>query len=318
MATAQAPSSVRALVTGASGFFGTRLVRSLLQHGQQVTALCYPDASGLPESPNLQVVVGDVRDPSVLKEAVQPRPECVYHLAGTLATESERQPWMAIEVNLLASLRLLELLKARPVRFVFASSVAVYGSTVNAPVSEKTITLPDSYYGITKASVEQWGLFQRRHSGMDFRALRLGVIVAAGQNPARPSSTAFFSVAIERAARGMAVEIPVGLDTTLPLLYWRDALAALLRAGTAPTAESAIYNVSWAMASAGDLVETLQRYLPQSQISVSPDPELEAAASVWRNLRMDCTRARRELGWSAAYDLDSMVADMMREVSTSA
>ncbi len=307
-------SSTLSLVTGASGFFGSRLVRTLLERGHSVTALCYPNADTLPRSPNLRVLVGDLRDPSLLEQALAETPSCVYHLAGMLATASERQPWLAIEVNLLATLRLFELLKDWGVRLVFASSVSAYGSQVRPPVSEKTEAMPDSYYGITKASVEQWGMFYRRRHRLDFRALRFAAIVAAGQDPARLSSTAFVSLAMERAARGLAYDLPVGPDTTVPVCYWRDALSALLRAGQVETTEHAVFNIGAGLVSAQDVVDVVGRHLPHLRLGFTPDPKVEAAAAAWRNLRIDCSRARRQLGWWAAYDLNAMVLDMIREV----
>ena len=148
------------VVTGGAGFLGSRVIRSLLQ-AQDAGRLPVPvdsvvslDLAPCPvEDPRVSSRVGDMADPAVLAEAITADTAGIFHLAAVLSGGAEQDFNLALRVNVDATERLLEAARgtgARP-RFVFTSSLAVFGSAVPTVVPEDLATQPESTYGATKA-----------------------------------------------------------------------------------------------------------------------------------------------------------------------
>jgi len=127
-----------ALVTGAGGFLGGALARSLAQDGWDVAAL--------ERGADLADAV-DTLGP----------PELVFHAAGGASVGASLADPAADRANTVGTLRaLLELLQAKAprARLVYPSSAAVYGDAGPGPISETAALVPVSPYGLHKAEAE--------------------------------------------------------------------------------------------------------------------------------------------------------------------
>ncbi len=124
------------LITGGAGFIGSHLADALLARGHRVRAMDSltpqvhgPDAAR-PEylDPDVELITGDVRDPSAVKRALKGI-DVVYHLAAAVGVgQSMYEIAQYTSVNNLGTAVLLEALTARPVqRLVVASSMSLYG-----------------------------------------------------------------------------------------------------------------------------------------------------------------------------------------------
>jgi UDP-glucose 4-epimerase len=140
------------LVTGGAGFLGRSVVPALLTAGARVTVA---DRDPYP-SPDVESVVGDLREPAVRDKAVQPGLTGIVHLAAvTSVLGSLRDPALVHEVNVDASAGLLELARVREVpRFVMTSTNAVTGDVGEATIHEGLPLRPLTPYGATKAAAE--------------------------------------------------------------------------------------------------------------------------------------------------------------------
>ena len=128
--------SDRVLITGGAGFIGSHLADELLREGYVVRALdnLSPQVHGQdahpPDylDPSVEVVVGDVRDPSVVRDALQ-GVDGVFHLAAAVGVgQSMYEIAEYTSVNNLGTAVLLEALVKSPVRrLVVASSMSLYG-----------------------------------------------------------------------------------------------------------------------------------------------------------------------------------------------
>lgn len=124
------------LITGGAGFIGSHLGDELLAHGYRVRALdnLSPQVHGPQRArpsylhPDVELVVGDVRDPDAVREALKGI-DAVYHLAAAVGVgQSMYEIEAYTSVNNVGTAVLLEALVERPVeRLVVASSMSIYG-----------------------------------------------------------------------------------------------------------------------------------------------------------------------------------------------
>jgi nucleoside-diphosphate-sugar epimerase len=137
------------LVTGAAGFIGQHLVRTLAQRGVQVRAVDIQPSLQQAEMPGVQYIQQDLRDAGALPELLA-GVTTVYHLASAhlQATASESQ---FREVNVDAAVALVRSAAQAGVRrFVHASTVGIYGHVVSPPATEDSPTAPGNMYERTK------------------------------------------------------------------------------------------------------------------------------------------------------------------------
>lgn len=126
----------RALVTGGAGFIGSNLADRLAREGCEVVVLDSLARAGVDRNlawlkarhgARVRALVADVRDSAAVAEAVEGA-DVVFHLAAQVAvTDSLQRPVEDFEVNVAATLRLLEAVRATGAPVVFASTNKVYG-----------------------------------------------------------------------------------------------------------------------------------------------------------------------------------------------
>jgi len=145
------------LVTGASGFVGTHLVKRLVADGHQVYALVR-STSKVEELKQVttELVYGDVRDKASLEQIFQQHQEIntIFHLASLLTpvTVRDRVYW---EVNYQGTQNVLDACRVLPLKaFVHCSSVGVIGPLPEIPANEQSRCAPDSNYGESKYQAE--------------------------------------------------------------------------------------------------------------------------------------------------------------------
>lgn len=156
------------LVTGGAGFMGSHLSRELLNDGHSVTVL--DDLSGgfednLPRAADL--IQGSINDVDLVSRLFEQRRfEYVYHLAAYAAEGlSHFIKRYNYNNNLIGSVNLINAAINHGVKcFVFTSSIAVYGSSLELPMSESSQPQPEDSYGIAKLVWNRNWWFARRCS----------------------------------------------------------------------------------------------------------------------------------------------------------
>jgi UDP-glucose 4-epimerase len=149
----------RVLVTGGAGFIGSHVSDSLLARGHQVTVL--DDLSGgfadnVPRA--AEFVNGSITDAGLIDRLFADRRfDYVYHLAAYAAEGlSHFIRRFNYTNNLIGSVNLINASINHDVNcFVFTSSIAVYGTSDELPMTEETLPRPEDPYGIAKLAVEQ-------------------------------------------------------------------------------------------------------------------------------------------------------------------
>src|SRR6201987_2134383 len=181
---------MRALVTGGAGFIGAHVARHLLESGHDVVVL--DDLSGgyeanVPEGAGF--VPGSVVDPELVDDLFRTHGfSHVFHLAAYAAEGlSHFIRRFNYENNVLGSVNVVNAaVRAETVeRFVFASSIAVYGPA-QTPMSEDVLPEPEDPYGIAKYAVELDLAAAQRMFGLEYTIFRPHNVYGELQNLADP------------------------------------------------------------------------------------------------------------------------------------
>jgi len=152
----------KALVTGADGFIGSHLTELLLENGYKVKALAQYNSfnywgwlEDIPTNSNLEIVIGDVRDPHFCTEIVKGT-DIVFHLAALIAIPySYMAPGSYVETNIKGTLNICQAVKdSGSIRLLNTSTSEVYGTAQYTPIDEKHPKQPQSPYSATKIAAD--------------------------------------------------------------------------------------------------------------------------------------------------------------------
>jgi nucleoside-diphosphate-sugar epimerase len=274
-----------------------------------------------------ETYVGDIRDRTLLDrlESMFEVTE-VYHLAALLSTRAEFTPETAHDVNVGGTLNLLRLAAeqarshGKPVRFLFPSSIAVYGfhdpkikEQVGA-VAEDEHTWPTTMYGCNKLYCEHLGRYyanfyrqlarDRMEHVVDFRCLRYPGLISAETLPSGGTSD-YAADMIHAAAQGKPYACFVRPDTRIPFMTMPDAIDALIALARVPAERltRCIYNVRAFNPSAGELAELVGRHFPAAEVTFNPDPPRQTIVDSWPT-DVDDSAARADWGFAPKHDLE--------------
>lgn len=170
------------LVTGADGFIGSHLVELLVKSGYDVRAFCMYNSNGswgwldnLPRSTkdHVDVVLGDIRDPLCVKDAVRGC-EKVFHLAALIAIPySYSAPSSYVDTNIHGTLNVVQAARDLGVsRVVHTSTSEVYGTAQFVPITEDHPLIGQSPYAASKIGADQIALSFWRSFGTPVSVLR--------------------------------------------------------------------------------------------------------------------------------------------------
>jgi nucleoside-diphosphate-sugar epimerase len=323
------------LITGANGEIGHGLIAHLSQQkGVRIVAI---DLQPLEESLQrhcYRTYTGDILDSALLENLSTGHDfDTIYHLAALLSTRSERQPTLAHRVNVDGTLSLLEIAvtqsrqQGRVVKFIYPSSIAVYGLPDAATkakagrITESQWCEPRTMYGINKLYCEQLGRYYSLHyrqldaetpNGLvDFRGLRFPGLISATTLPSGGTSD-FAPEILHYAAQGKPYPCFAREDTKIPFMAMPDAITALLKLQDAPRERlrRQVYNVTSFSPSAKEVYDRVLASFPQAKISFVPDLKRQAILDSWPENTND-SDARKDWGWAPAYDMERAFSEYL-------
>ncbi len=171
----------KVLVTGGTGFLGSRLAEENVRIGNQVEVwdLCERETSKYP-------IYGiDMNDEKLMTERLRAfQPDIIFHCAGSADVRvSVENPKLDFERNVCITHNLLfglHKLNMHNTRLIFLSSAAVYGNPISLPIKENMEINPLSPYALHKAMCEHICTYFRKNYGVDARIARIFSAYGAG------------------------------------------------------------------------------------------------------------------------------------------
>jgi threonine 3-dehydrogenase len=302
------------LITGGAGNLARGVGPLLAERFDRLVLFDEKPLDGMPAPAEFQC--GDLTDAARLEElfAVY-RPDSVVHLASLLSGSSERDRVRGWHVNATGTLLLLEAALRHGVRtFLFTSTVAAFGGKLPDPLTDDAPQWPDGLYGVTKVACERLGVYYHHRHGVDFRCLRLPIIVSPFAPPG--AASAFASQAFIEAARHGRFTFRVRAETRLALIYFQDAVRAMasLLLASAERLTARVYNIHGMTATAGEIAEAVARRLPKADLRFEPDRAVADLLASWPGA-IDDSRARADWDWEPQFDLERTADHMVGEVA---
>ena len=152
----------RALVTGADGFIGSRLIEMLVKKGYQVKALSQYNSfnnwgwlEDVDCKDKIEILTGDIRDPHYCK-LITRDVDVVFHLAALIAIPySYIAPDSYVDTNIKGALNICQAAKENGnIRVIHTSTSEVYGTAQYVPIDENHPLQPQSPYSATKIAAD--------------------------------------------------------------------------------------------------------------------------------------------------------------------
>jgi nucleoside-diphosphate-sugar epimerase len=239
---------MKILVTGSGGMIGRKLVERLVADrslgGKPIESLTLVDVvdSPIPEGApaDTKAIVTDFSEKGVAQTLVQERPDVIFHLAAIVSGDAEANFEKGYKINFNGSWALLEAVRLesdkapyKP-RFVFASTLAVFGPPFPDNIPDDFALTPTTSYGTQKAMTELLLADYSRKGFMDGVGVRLPTICI---RPGKPNKAAsgFFSGILREPLNGQEAPLPVGDDVRHWFASPRAAVGFFITAATLDT-----------------------------------------------------------------------------------
>lgn len=301
------------VVTGGCGFIGSHICEALVGRGCRVRVL--DDlSSGYRENlrhlePAVDVVVGDVRDPAAVRHVVAGARGIFHEAALVSVFDSVKRPADCHDINATGTLNILQAAREAGVkRVVLASTAASYGNDPTLPKREDMRPQPESPYAVAKVAGEHYQRIFSSLYGVETVTLRYFNVFGPRQDPRSPYSGVISKFADDLKANRSPTIFGDGLQSR-DFVFVKDVVQAnLLAMFDAIRAEGQIYNVaSGTTATLLDLLAALCRLVGRS---VQPVHEAPRAGDI-RHSAADISRARGDLGYAPAFDLESGLRELL-------
>ena len=307
------------LVTGAAGMIGSKLAAALIARGEiggtALTGLTLVDmvAPPLPTGIPGAALAADLSDPAAAAALMEQKPDVVFHLAAVVSGEAEADLEKGYAVNMHGTTALLEAAARergyRP-RFVFASSIAVFGTPLPDPIPDGHPTRPLTSYGTQKAVGELLVNDYSRRGLVDGVSIRLPTICVRPGAPNKAAS-GFFSSILREPLAGRPAVLPVEDDVKHWFASPRAAVGFLLHAAAMDLSEvgpDRALSMPGVAATVAEEIAALERAAgPEAvaRIEREPDETVRAIVASWPRA-FEAERARA-LGFEAEADMDAII-----------
>ena len=260
------------MVTGGTGFIGQRIVRKLVERGEEVVCfdLAPPRANMELLLDRIKVYRGDMLQVPHLLEAINTHQvHKIIHMAALLPPDTEDRPHFGMQVNIQGTNNVFEVARWPGIqRVVYASSIAVYGvqeTFGDRPVNEDDLAAPVNVYGMTKAANDfAAGKYIDRY-GSDLVGVRICTVFGHGRVTGMTGVIGGLMMSLP--AVGQPVSMPYHQDEPSPMIHAEDAAEIFVRAALSEGLKHRIYISGGHLATIRDMADTVRSFIPDAQIT---------------------------------------------------
>lgn len=219
------------LVTGAAGFIGAAVAERLLAGGHTVVTIDNLSTGYMERIPPGAVFIqGDVADKKALSQMDNETFDAIIHIAGQSSGEiSFENPVYDLQTNTQSTLLLLDL--ARRIgckKFIYASTMSVYGDHQPPQCKENAENLPKSFYAVGKIASEHYMRIYAEQFGIACTALRLFNTYGIGQN-LRNLKQGMASIYLAMAINDHRIVVKGSKDRFRDFVYIDDVVEAIVK-----------------------------------------------------------------------------------------
>ena len=301
------------LVTGGAGFLGSYVCDLHLERGDAVVALDLADGSKLRHRlghARLRFVRGSVADRALIEREIEAC-DVVYHLAAVADPKVYvSDPLRTMQLDLVASLHVVDAAAQYQRKLVFTSSSEVYGRNPDVPWAEDddrvlgSTTVNRWCYSTAKAAVEHYILAHHQRSGLEFVIYR--PFNFYGPRLDSLGAGRVITMFLERFLTGAPVEVHGDGTQTRTFCYVEDAARAVVAGTLADSTRNTVLNVgSDQERSIMELAEVMKR-VGRFESDIELVPYQEAFGGSYEDIPRrapDLTRIHSLLGWKATTPL---------------
>ncbi len=217
------------LVTGAAGFIGAAIAKKLIIDGHYVVTidnLSTGSVANIPEG--VEFIEGDCGNPDVYHNLPAVKFDAIFHIAGQSSGEiSFDDPIYDIRTNAESTVLLLQYaLKNKCNRFIYASTMSVYGIKQNTAISEDEECKPESFYGVAKLASEHYLRIYQQY-GVNSTCLRLFNVYGPGQN-LENMRQGMVSIFLAQMIKNKKIHVKGSIDRFRDFIYIDDVVNAFI------------------------------------------------------------------------------------------
>jgi UDP-glucose 4-epimerase len=282
------------LVTGGAGFIGSHAVDLLIEKGHGVTViddLSHGNKNNINSGAKFHKL--DINSQKAADVIKKNSFDVILHLAAQVNSRiSFSNPLLDARTNILGSLNLMESARKNNVnKFVFASSVAVYGEPKYRPCDELHPVKPINNYGLSKLTVERYLHLYNRLYGLDYSILRFSNVYGPRQDA--DGEAGVVSIFINNLLNNNQINIYGDGNQTRDFVYVGDVAEALIKVLGNNTGKK-IMNIS---TNTGLPINQLLEMLKKFNSSMGEAIHANSRVGEIRHMKVDNSAARKEILW---------------------
>ena len=319
---------MKILVTGSGGMIGRKLVERLVQDktlgGVPIEGLSLVDVvdspipSGAPK--NTKPITADFSEKGVANTLIQDRPDVIFHLAAIVSGDAEANFEKGYHINFNGTWALLEAIRQerekqgekspyKP-RFVFASTLAVFGPPFPDAIPDSFAPTPSTSYGTQKAMTELLLADYSRKGYLDGVGVRLPTICIRPGKPNKAASS-FFSGILREPLNGQEAPLPVRDDVRHWFASPRAAVGFFITAATIDTSSLGVrrsMTMPGVSATVGEEIDALRKAAGDKAVALIKrvdDPFVAKIVEGWAG-RFD-PKLATSMGFRAEKNFDEII-----------